>query len=489
MKNGGALLAAALVAGVSGFFAIAACTGDPGPAGDPGATGPAGTTGPQGPTGATGDAGAPGPEVIISDTAKHGLDISPVPVDLTGLTPDQIEQVGQGSYLVNAVGYCNRCHDQTEAVQGPPSEFLSGGLKFDLGNGNYVYARNITPGGPTLSKAQFVEAMQTGKDFGSTSGEVLLVMPWAYYRWMSKYDLESMWQYLQVIPAVTNAVPAPNKGSLGQAPIVPMPTYYDEGDVARPLPPNKKVDAGVSDASVPDPGNMQLGLAIVPVAYDTSTLSVEDQAMFGRGSYLANSIGACGACHTNPDRDYTPGSTYLKVNTSMYWTGGMVFVDPPALMSSIHQVRSMSKNLVGATHGDNSDLFATFWANMSQGVKNSGSLFGWPMPAGPQAFGGWTLEDAEAFYIYMKAVPRNTTNDKWVYGSPTWCASDNDCPAAPKSNVCNTTTHECVGAVCADSTDSTHKCAACQTCEPADDAGAYACVAPASNSTCLTSGM
>jgi hypothetical protein len=64
-----------------------------------------------------------GDPLALSETARHGLDISPIPVtslSLSALTPDEIEMVGDGSYLVNALGDCAGCHT------GPTGKFLAG---------------------------------------------------------------------------------------------------------------------------------------------------------------------------------------------------------------------------------------------------------------------------------------------------------------------------------------------------------------------------
>lgn len=51
--------------------------------------------------------------------SKHGLSIAPVPLNLQG---KNVELVGYGSYLVNAVSDCNGGHSQ-----GPPTEYAPGG--------------------------------------------------------------------------------------------------------------------------------------------------------------------------------------------------------------------------------------------------------------------------------------------------------------------------------------------------------------------------
>ena len=105
-------------------------TGDTGPTGAKGATGATGakggTWGDTGATGAkgregcghTGDDGADGDDIILSETARLGLDISQVPVDLDGLDGDEIESVGRGAYIVNAASDCIGCHSDKGFLDG-----------------------------------------------------------------------------------------------------------------------------------------------------------------------------------------------------------------------------------------------------------------------------------------------------------------------------------------------------------------------------------
>ena len=134
--------------------------------------------------------------------------------------------VGEGSYLINALGDCAGCHGSA------PNSFLGGGcaapteagppacsgITFNEGIFT-VTSRNLTPDpgtGMVLTEQQFVDEMRTGADFHSAQvdggpSETMLVMPWLNYRWLSLYDLQSMYAYLQVIPGVSNNVPAPTK--------------------------------------------------------------------------------------------------------------------------------------------------------------------------------------------------------------------------------------------------------------------------------------
>ena len=92
-----------------------------------------------------------------------------------------------------------------------------------------------------------------------------------------------MYAYLRAIPAVANPVPEAMKNAI---PPLPMPAIYDEGDVDRPLPPEE----------APDPDNILRGFAIQPLdePADLPAMPVGTQALFGRGSYLVNAIGARG---------------------------------------------------------------------------------------------------------------------------------------------------------------------------------------------------
>lgn len=82
-----------------------------------------------------------------------------------------------------------------------------------------------------LTEAQFVATMRTGADFHTGSTETMLVMPWLNYRWMSLYDLQSMYLYLQAIPAVSNATPTPIKTTT----VAPAPTLPSSPRPTRPV--------------------------------------------------------------------------------------------------------------------------------------------------------------------------------------------------------------------------------------------------------------
>jgi len=155
---------------------------------------------------------APAPRASAADSnvarTAIGLKIAPVPLNLKGLNTDQ---VGLGSYLVNAIGQCNDCHTTpTFATGGDPFEgqplkvvktaYLAGGVPFS----STICSANITPdktGLPDgLTLAHFLSAMQTGHDFRAPK-VLLQFMPWPYFRSLTTPDLTAIYEYLRAVPS------------------------------------------------------------------------------------------------------------------------------------------------------------------------------------------------------------------------------------------------------------------------------------------------
>jgi hypothetical protein len=391
---------------------------------------------------------------------RQGIDISPVPISIEELDDEDRQEVGYGSYLVNAVGACADCH-------GGPPKFLAGGTPFQLDATHVVWSRNLTPdpaSGLHLSKRQFVEAIRTGRDFHPGATRALIVMPWPVLRWMSDSDLRAIYDYLRAIPPQANAVPPDQKDDLPLPPFVSFPDAYTDGDVQRRLPDDD------------DPFGIARGLAIQPLAAPTG-LHGQDRALFGRGSYLANAVAGCNDCHTNPDRD--PVS--LRINTAGYLAGGAVFDVPPPLAPLIHQTRTMSEDLTGAMHGffhepgTTFDVFEQLIMTGTHVDEVPPTPLGFPMPW--RTYRNMVHEDLEAIFTYVANVPARTgANDKATQPLARYCAADVDCLTG---ETCATTTHECAGGSCAADQD----CSACQTCS------AGHCAPPAAGSPCLTSGL
>ena len=195
------------------------------------------------------------PENGSDESLVHlGYEIAPVPLNLTG---KDRSLVGLGSYLVNAVGDCNGCHNggpppnfnyaaggnpyfgQKTVVD--PTTYLAGGADFgkalppgfyDPGYGSYlgpdIITRNLTPdrtgraeGGHTL--AEFKQIMRTGIDLdhvhppcttvsphpspancipAPVDGNLLQIMPWPVFHNMSDRHLEAIYEYLSAIPCI-----------------------------------------------------------------------------------------------------------------------------------------------------------------------------------------------------------------------------------------------------------------------------------------------
>jgi hypothetical protein len=201
---------------------------------------------------------------------KQGFAIAPVPLNLKGKSPDQVDLVGLGSYWVNAVSDCNFCHTSGgppnfnfaagfnpyflgQPKKTDPTTYLAGGtpfssaLPFNVGSGlpygSYlgpvIVSRNLTPnkygfpeGGKTLS--QFMQVLRNGVDQDHihptcrtsspmpsppycipppVDGSRLQVMPWPDFQDMSDHDIEAIYEYLSAIPCIDNKTSTPPQGA------------------------------------------------------------------------------------------------------------------------------------------------------------------------------------------------------------------------------------------------------------------------------------
>jgi hypothetical protein len=147
----------------------------------------------------------------LSEEARIGLRIAPVPLDLKGKNH---ELVGLGSYILNAQGGCNDCHNNG-------TQYLTGGNPFlgqikQINTAGYlvggavvfgVTAPNLRPELGTTpplpagrTYRQFAEEMRTGID--PDDGHILQVMPWPDFQDMTGQDLRAIYEYLSALPAV-----------------------------------------------------------------------------------------------------------------------------------------------------------------------------------------------------------------------------------------------------------------------------------------------
>lgn len=148
-------------------------------------------------------------------------------------------KVARGQYLVSTSA-CHDCHtpwkmgpkgpepDLSRALSGhpeatklPPPPRLPEGPWLVVwsatntaiaGPWGVSFTANLTPDVETgiggWDAKTFVETIRNGRHMGR--GRALLPpMPWPVYRQMTDADLESIFAYLQTIPAISNRVPAP----------------------------------------------------------------------------------------------------------------------------------------------------------------------------------------------------------------------------------------------------------------------------------------
>ncbi len=457
-----------------------ACTGDTGPAG------PAGTNGTNGLNGSNGTNGSNGNDIILSDRAKHGLDIMPFTPDLTGKTGPEIEQIGQGSYLVNAVIDCSGCHNS------PTQQYLGGGVPFTFdAAGDTVYSRNLTTDatdGLKLTEAQFIETLQTGRDWHAdqNGGDgLLIIMPWVNFRWMHTDDIKAIYAYLKVVPPVANPVPGDTKGPLATATPIPLPTTYDRGEQTRAITP----ETNFMGDPVPDPDGVTRGIEVNPLSDPDNFLTMDaaTQAHFGRGAYLVNAA-VCNDCHTNPPYSTAPDATFLAVNPDDFLKGGAVFVTPTGLGAVFGTTRSMSRNLIGQFTDVESGFFnepastyLRFFEIITTGthVDDPGAPpLAWPMPW--DHFRNMETDDLVSVYTYVDTLAKHNpatvaNHNKLTQSAALYCDAAHACPSGLGYTCVIDATYgnECAHNAC--TTDA--QCGACQMCDNGTG-GTNTCLAP-----------
>jgi len=115
----------------------------------------------------------------------------------------------RGSYLVNTVGACGRCHTPRDAQGRPIAAMnLAGGFEFDDGLIGHVIGPNITPdretGIGTWTEAQIVTALRSGtRPDGTIVGPP---MPVDAYRELSDQDAVAIARYLHWIKPIRHVV-------------------------------------------------------------------------------------------------------------------------------------------------------------------------------------------------------------------------------------------------------------------------------------------
>jgi hypothetical protein len=153
------------------------------------------------------------------------------------------EQLQRGRYLVN-YGGCDDCHtpklmtpngparDPARRLQGHPASatippipagvlgpppghwgaLTNSDLTAWAGPWGVSFTANLTPDKVTglgnWTADQFIKTIRTGKHFG-TGRALLPPMPWQDMAELTDRDLRAVFAYLQSLPPISNAVPAP----------------------------------------------------------------------------------------------------------------------------------------------------------------------------------------------------------------------------------------------------------------------------------------
>lgn len=173
----------------------------------------------------------------------------------------QAAKVKRGDYLVNAVANCMHCHADRDFTKfgGPPVS----GTEGKGGQKKGVWVSNITPAAlQGRTDEELIRAITTGI---SHNGDTLFAtMPYMSYKYLTRYDAESIVAYLRTLKPIDNRVPPRDLSNRPAGILSSMYQDWYEHDIYKDL-----------DQSVTD-------------------------SMLQKGKYLVT-IGGCVACHTNID--------------------------------------------------------------------------------------------------------------------------------------------------------------------------------------------
>lgn len=127
--------------------------------------------------------------------------------------PDENNKVAYGAYLINTAG-CVDCHSKTEKGTIVIGSEFGGGMEFRQPAG-IVRSPNITPHATTgiggWTKESFVQRFKQYADSSHqpqklTQGDLNSPMPWYMYAGIKEADLEAIYDYLQGLKPIDNAV-------------------------------------------------------------------------------------------------------------------------------------------------------------------------------------------------------------------------------------------------------------------------------------------
>jgi mono/diheme cytochrome c family protein len=169
--------------------------------------------------------------------------------------------VKRGDYLVNAVANCMHCHADRDFTKygGPPVP----GTEGKGGQKKGVWVSNITPAAlASRTDEEIIRTITTGiNHLGDT---LFATMPYMSYKYLTRYDAESIVAYLRTLKPINNKVPPMDLSNRPVGILTSMYQDWYENDVYKDL--------------------------------DQPLLDSVSQ----KGKYLVT-IGGCVACHTNID--------------------------------------------------------------------------------------------------------------------------------------------------------------------------------------------
>ena len=170
-------------------------------------------------------------------------------------------KVKRGDYLVNAVANCMHCHADRDFTKygGPPVP----GTEGQGGQKKGVWVSNITPAAlASQTDEEIIRTITTGiNHLGDT---LFATMPYMSYKYLTRYDAESIVAYLRTLKPINNKVPPMDLSNRPVGILTSMYQDWYENDVYKDL--------------------------------DQPLLDSASQ----KGKYLVT-IGGCVACHTNID--------------------------------------------------------------------------------------------------------------------------------------------------------------------------------------------
>jgi mono/diheme cytochrome c family protein len=170
-------------------------------------------------------------------------------------------KVKRGDYLVNAVANCMHCHADRDFTKfgGPPVP----GTEGKGGQKKGVWVPNITPAAlASRTDEEIIRTITTGiNHLGDT---LFATMPYMSYKYLTRYDAESIVAYLRTLKSNNNKVPPRDLSNRPVGILTSMYQDWYENDVYQDL--------------------------------DQPLLDSASQ----KGKYLVT-IGGCVACHTNID--------------------------------------------------------------------------------------------------------------------------------------------------------------------------------------------